>query len=109
MKANEFVKKYGVGEAADFLDWIEKNKSIDAPDEFDVTVFGDRVSYKPLKRIVKSHELVSNFGGVKRAKRILKKSYTSFNTMVSVVWNDKPFQCTIERLEQAIADVESCQ
>jgi len=62
-----------------------------------------------LKRLIESHELVGNFGGLKRAKRILKKSYTSFNTMVSVVWNDKPFQCTVQQLEQAVSDVEACQ
>lgn len=93
MKANEFITDKGIDEAIRHLEcygWRNTPFII------------------KLKRLVESHELVDNFGGIKRAKRILKKSYTSFNTMVSVVWNDKPFQCTIEKLEQAIADVESC-
>ena len=96
MKANEFVKENGIEKCKRILD--------------DLTDQGHNGDfYKELKRLAESHELVSNFGGLKRAKRILKKAYTSFNTMISVVWNDKPFQCNIQKLENAIADVESCQ
>ena len=96
MKENEFVKENGIEKCKRILD--------------DLTDQGHNGDfYKDLKRLVESHELVSNFGGLKRAKRILKKAYTSFNTMISVVWNDKPFQCNIQKLENAIADVESCQ
>lgn len=98
MKANEFIKKFGWDEAKAFLSF-----------DSDVEIIYTASFFDDLKRLVESHELVGNFGGIKRAKRILKKSYTSFNTMVSVVWNDKPFQCTIEKLEKAITDVESCQ
>ena len=113
MKAIEFVKKFGWGWAKDVVNNQPKT---------DAQIFNPYnqkysssynikkgVSVAWLKRIVESHELVSNFGGLKRAKRILKKAYTSFNTMISVVWNDKPFQCNIQKLENAIADVESCQ
>ena len=101
MKANEFVKKFGVERA---------KQMVNADDSVPALVFATtKVSILDLKRLAESHELVSNFGGLKRAKRILKKAYTSFNTMISVVWNDKPFQCNIQKLENAIADVESCQ
>lgn len=53
-----------------------------------------------------SIELISKFGWIKRAKRILKKSYKTWGNRVSVVWNDKPFQCSIEDLEFAIKQYE---
>ena len=102
MEANEFVRKFGIHAAKIALLYCKsascgtvfyKNIQVDADD---------------LKCLVESHGLVSNFGGLKRAKRILKKAYTSLNTLISVVWNDKPFQCNIQKLEQAITDVESC-
>ena len=96
MKANEFLKDNGLTKCSRIVDDLTEQE-----------VDSDFV--KDLKRLAESHELVSNFGGLKRAKRILKKAYTSFNTMISVVWNDKPFQCNIQKLENAIADVESCQ
>ena len=123
MKANEFVKKFGWGWAKRVIELTIGNSWAD---HYDIkedsigtagTIYSKKlcehndnfVCLRNLKRLVDSHELVSNFGGLKRAKRILKKAYTSFNTMISVVWNDNPFQCTIQKLEQAIADVESCQ
>lgn len=98
MKANEFVKKFGLFTAKEYLagSTIFDNHLMVVTNDWE------------LKCLVESQELVSNFGGLKRAKRILKKAYTSFNTLISVVWNDKPFQCNIQKLEQAITDVESC-
>ena len=105
MKANEFVKKFGLKLAQRDIAALDSGfiKHDDFSEHYGFDILDD------LKRLVESHELVSNFGGLKRAKRILKKAYTSFNTMISVVWNDKPFQCNIQKLENAIADVESCQ
>lgn len=91
MNAVEFVKKFGYKHNAVNLKYLPLNQ------------------HAELERLVESHKLVSNFGGLKRAKRIIKKAYTSFDTMISVVWNDNPFQCNIQKLEQAISDVESCQ
>ena len=105
MKANEFLKKHGLDEVKILL--TSPSHGFFFKEDF-YNHYGFDI-YDDLKRIVESHELVSNFGGLKRAKRILKKAYTSFNTMISVVWNDKPFQCNIQKLENAIADVESCQ
>lgn len=117
MKANEFVRNKGFKTAKLITDcWVDYPETdVYLPDMMEYTFIAIEptencpfVSLRDLKRLIESYELVGNFGGIKRAKRILKKSYKSFNTMVSVVWNDKPFQCTIEKLEQAIADVESC-
>lgn len=105
MKANEFVKKFGWDVSTKLS---REMKGITESVADGVAGWGQS-EWDKLKRLVESHELVSNFGGLKRANRILKKAYTSFNTLISVVWNDKPFQCTIQKLEQAIADVESCQ
>ena len=102
MKANEFVRKFGLDEAKRII----RDKEIKGRYRHLNVCHVDLVE---LYEIVESHELVKSFGGLKRAKRILKKSYTQFNTMVSVVWNDNPSQCNIENLEQAIADVESTQ
>ena len=137
MNAVEFIKQYGWGEANKILREIpvvgaELYSNMcylkNAHSEGDVDHFvlfstssncwvesssenksfiDDALILKDLKQLVDAWELVHNFGGLKRAKRILKKAYTQFNAMVSVVWNDKPFQCTIEQLEQAIELVES--
>ena len=96
MRANEFIKRHGLEEA---------RKMYNSDDWSTVS----DIFLHDLKRLIESHDLVGNFGGLKRAKRILKRSYQSWGTKVSVVWNDKPFQCNISDLEQAIADVESCQ
>lgn len=119
MKANEvnsqavmFVKKFGLEAAYDLwqgsFPLYENNMCIL---NGSVCTLNSEFMFNLLdiKSLIESHELVGNFGGIKRAKRIIKKSYKSFNTMVSVVWNDNPYQCTIEKLEQAILDVESCQ
>ncbi len=113
MKANEFVKKFGLVKSRDVVKNAPKD---DCSYSIEIGIYLDRYAFSKyevyideIKRLVESWDLVELCGGLKLAKRILKKAYTQFNTMVSVVWNDKPFQCTIQKLEQAIADVESCQ
>lgn len=119
MKANEFVKKFGWGLAKQYLNRT-KNQAVYSEPKIKLLIHQsvcepttsgiDFVFHRDdLKRLVESHELVSNFGGLKRAKRILKKSIHLLQYMISVAWNDKPFQCNIQKLENAIADVESCQ
>lgn len=100
MKANEFIKKYGLEESRKYLKEFNGLNHV---------YMGGGFYIDDLKHLIYSHDLVGNFGGIKRAKRILKRSYQSWGTKVSVVWNDKPFQCNISDLEQAINDVESCQ
>ena len=95
MKAVEFIKKFGWDYAKERLDYCKNARLVGM--EID------------LKRYVDAYELVQKFGGIKRAKRILRKSYLSWNNRVSVVWNDNPFQCTIQQLEEAIALVEEVE
>lgn len=89
MKANEFVKKYGWYEATAFL-------SLDS----DIEIVYTASFFDELKRIVESHHIVNTtFKGLEDAKW----------------WHECCWDCDsvayipIERLKQAIADVESCQ
>ena len=76
MKANEYINKYGVDCAKEIL---KHNQDL-----MNIGFFTD------IKRLVESHELVENWGGLDDAKFALQ--------LVRYP----------ERLEQAIADVESC-
>lgn len=88
MKANEFVKKFGINDAKCCIlncaspedRWLMRRGDLISDDAFD-----------DLKRLVESHELVESYGGLKNAKHELLKRNSQ----------------TV--LEQAIADVESCQ
>jgi len=79
MKANEYMKKYGVDCAKEIL---EHNQ--------DLMNIGFFIS---LKRLVESWELVESYGGLDELKEFL--------STLSAEPNDY--------LKQAIADVESCQ
>ena len=76
MKANEFFKAMGIKSVKQFLE----NDNIRTKEMHD-----------DLKRLVESHELVENWGGLDDAKFALQ--------LVRYP----------ERLKQAIADVESCR
>ena len=84
MRANEFVKKFGWGEAISLID-ASKICGIDK----------SVVDIEELKRLVESHELVREHGSIGRAKDYAQSPYTAPEVS--------------ERLKQAIADVESCQ
>ena len=89
MKANEFVKRFGLERAKQF---------VNADHTAHALVFATTgVSFIDLKRLVESWELVEKLGGLESAKIELK----------SVDYNsEKDFY---DNLKQAIADVESCQ
>ena len=78
MKANEFFKAMGLKAVKQFLE----NDNIRTKEMSD-----------DLKRLVESHELVENWGGLAEAKGIANNPLAIFNTLP---------------LKQAIADVESC-
>ncbi|WP_104500310.1 hypothetical protein [Acinetobacter indicus] len=86
MKANEFVKKFGWGEATAFL-------SMDS----DVEIVYTASFFDDLKRLVESYEVVGSYGGLDKARKYLDE------------------KCVFEwtaldgKLSQAICDVESCQ
>ena len=89
MKANEFVKKHGLDEVKKILQC--------APD-FALSILddGDETDLCDLKRLIDSHEIVDQYGGLVVIKECVDK--TIF-----------PLSDRIARMKQAISDVEACQ
>ena len=85
MRANEFVKKFGWGEATAFL-------SLDS----DVEIVYTESFFDDLKRLVESHKLVESYGGLDAAEKHVER--TAFKLSFQII-----------ALKKAIADVESCQ
>ena len=94
MKANEFVKKFGLSHTVYLLKDTELT-------EFAIHSncagkhYMDTVCVSDLKRLVESHELVNDYYGLARAKEHAESNYTAPELRAA--------------LKQAIADVESCQ
>lgn len=88
MKANEFVKQYGINEAKRIIPICEKQGA-------GLTVSGYRVNLDDLKRLVESHDLIKDYCGLTRAKEHAESNYTAPELKAA--------------LKQAIFDVESCQ
>ena len=105
MKANEFVKKHGwdaVIEAVKTTPLDHNFQSTDLEQKLakDGTIIGFdckvyTVSHAEVKRLVESHELIKEHGSIDRAKMYAESIYTAPEV--------------VERLKQAILDVESCQ
>lgn len=94
MKANEFVKKFGVAEAKKVLhcmDDASEFKIYMPEDTWDKPTLIDAAG---LRRLIESHELVKDYYGLTRAKEHAESKYTAPELKVA--------------LKQAIADVESC-
>lgn len=87
MKANEFVKKSGW----DYAIALVNASNICGIDKSIVDI-------EELKRLIESHELVESFGSVSQAK-----------FWVDMMDGSDSMQKRIDRVKQAIADVESCQ
>ena len=90
MKAIEFVKKFG---------WDEVISELSKTQDSVVVMWlgsqsNDYALVKDLKRLVESHELVKEHGSINRAKMYAESIYTAPEV--------------VDRLKQAIADVESC-
>lgn len=79
MKANEFIKKHG-------LEYAKHILTDDAPLVMDL-------NYTDLKRLVESHDLIDICGGLDVAKNLDPRFLPNW----------------VESVNQAIADVESCQ
>ena len=110
MKANEFVKKFGWEEAAEIVCGVPEkfrfkclsnvcwdNNTYKYSDRFKPRL--SLVNMADLKRLVESHELVQSKGGIEKAKAIVADSF---------IWG-LGGRVYANPLEQAIADVESCQ
>ena len=94
MKANEFVKKFGLKLAQRDIAALDSGfiKHDDFLEHYGFDILDD------LKHLVESHELVELKGGIELSKKEVRQR--------SIVrWVDPE----VERLREAIADVESCQ
>lgn len=103
MKANEFVKKYGLVKAIEVVKNtppMNSSRYRIRDNKYSATIStGESVSTIDLKRLVESHELVGSYGGLESSK--LTVDYPNF-------LNDEDVKTTNHRLSKAIADVESC-
>lgn len=110
MQANEFVKKFGWGEAKSIVyGWVRQgfDDSYNIVDgiycnlPFEPTDYCETIALFDLKRLVKSWELVDGFGDIEYAKCSLERM------ALQVI--DGGCDDQYKTLKQAIADVESCQ
>ncbi len=112
MKANDFVKKFGLDLAKLDVRAFESGfiKREDIVEHYGFDILDD------LKRLVESHELVNEFFnlealGFDKAIELSKKQIEELEDNETVeFWHrwDDDLSCTVARMKQAIADVESC-
>ena len=101
MKANEFVKKYGIEAAKDL--WCGAfdlyNNNLQILNGMVCSISGNQFLFEliDIKRLVESHELVEHAGGLDSAKKQIELKDSEDNCLWCV------------DLKIAIADVESCQ
>lgn len=92
MKANEFVKEFGLElakrDVAALASGFIKREAFIEHYGFDIL--------DDLKRLVESHELVESYGGLSKARNHVERTIFKLS-------------CQIIALKKAIADVESCQ
>jgi hypothetical protein len=101
MKANEFVKKFGVERA---------KQIVNADDSVHALVFATtKVSFLDLKRLVESHELVESYKGLHCAKNTLGLLQSSMEIGLYHGMDGVDAATEIPRLKQAIADIEACK
>lgn len=93
MRANEFVKKFGLKLAQRDIAALDSGfiKHDDFLEHYGFDILDD------LKHLVESHELVEKLGGLEKCKGLVQ------------VCIFKGRDSYAARLKQAIADVESCQ
>lgn len=96
MKANEFVKKFGLAKARKLVQGYPNTTTYKFYNYDFEKEDGehDEVYLVDIKRLVESRELVKEHGTIERAKEYANSPYTAPEVK--------------ERLKQAIADVESC-
>ena len=104
VKANEFVKKFGLKLAQRDIAALDSGfiKHDDFLEHYGFDILDD------LKRLVESHELVESFGGLKMAKESLKNLPSEYQSY-TMTRDDTGATTQSFKLNQAIADVESCQ
>ena len=88
MKANEFVKKFGIIESKELL-------NAQCFTMRQIALFSHVHKHiEDLKRLVESHAIVDMYGGLDEAKKLINSQHNLYTDM---------------KLVKAIADVESCQ
>lgn len=113
MKANQFVKQFGIAAAYDLWEGAfplyENNMCIlngcvcTLNSEFMFNLID-------IKHLIESHELIKCFNGVSMATYYLLKSKNSDNIEIYYTNEHGNIFITYEpKLQQAISDVESCQ
>jgi hypothetical protein len=113
MKANEFVKNFGLDKTKDIINDFENGKYKDCcldsglinnleKSWWDICVYD-------LKRLVESYELVVQCGGLEDARSHLES--IRFNIATKTWFGQALLNWSMyaDKLEKAIADVESCQ
>lgn len=101
MRANDFVRRYGWGYAKEIVRKLSVN------DTFYLNIGGE-IIIEDLKRLVESHELVESFGGLDLAKECLSQLPNKHQSY-TLTRDDTGKTTQSFKLQQAIADVESCQ
>lgn len=107
MKANEFVKEYGLVEAKKIVDGLKVDFYFKGIKTSPVFTFDDGeywISYDDLKHLVESHELVNSYGGVAGAKK-----YCNYLADANEYFSSHETNLLFSKIKLAIADVESCQ
>lgn len=101
MKANEFVKKYGLELSREIVSKQPKWASnVRVSEIIGTWEYTEKVlpsfSIVELKRLVESHDLVEKVGGMDKAKMLLRMRIAA------------ELYDSADEIEKAIADVESC-
>ena len=120
MKAEDLIKAKGINYAQDIvynapsnaLEWNE-GFAFKCGQGADKITKADKekyfVSIPDLKRLVESHELIKNHGGLHSAKHTLKILESSLQIGLYHGIDGVNAEIEIPKLKQAIADVEACQ
>ncbi len=99
MKANDFIRDYGLGEA--------KRVLRDAHGCVSTKLWGKyEFKNEDLKRLVESHELVEKLGGIDGAKSCYQFDGGPFKAISLTLPGGEEIQ--IEVIKQAVVDVDSC-
>lgn len=99
MKANKFIKKYGLDEAKVFVRSVIDHLSI-----------GDDFNVQELKRLIESHDLVEVWG-LDKSRDIVANAPSDYHFYSWKLGDSGVYDKTVNigELRKAISDVESCQ
>lgn len=102
MKANDFVREFGLDAAVEFLELTSYNIN-------HILMLKGGLSCEHLQRLVESHEIIQSRGGMNRAKNTAILLQSSIDIGLYHGMDGVDANVELPLLKQAIADVESCQ